>query len=93
MEKEKRLEIFIGLYQYLVLGGQKRPATEYPKDGIKESDAEILAELLDDGTKGKKVIADKITGDEKRFTAYVTPEQYKEFLIAIEDDRIEIDIT
>lgn len=86
-EKLKRFEIFIGLFQYLVLAGEKMPDDHYPMGGIKESDADILEEILDDDA--RIVEEEQISTDEKRYTAFITDREYREFLIAIEQDRIE----
>jgi hypothetical protein len=88
-EKLKRLEIFIGLWKYLVFAGKKMPEEDYPIGGILESDAEVLEAMLEDDA--RDVQRDKITADEIRYTAYITDREYRDFLIAIDKDRIVID--
>ena len=85
MDELNKLEIFIGLWKYLVYDGRKRPETDYPTGGIFESDVDILEEVLNDDERIIK--EEQITKDEKRFTAYITDREYKDFIMAIDADR------
>lgn len=88
-DKLRRFEIFIGHYKYLVFGGTKVDVELYPMGGILESDADILSNIIEE--RGGKVESDQITKDEKRFIAFITERECKEFICAIEDDRILLD--